>query len=173
MYETAQEYTQRLVGYLGSKTALSVQKSTPQKLALLIKRVDKRRLTKRPAPGKWSVSEVLAHLADSELVVGWRLRAILTSNETPIQGYDQDVWASTFNYQRRDPKVSLETFRALRESNLLVLKTVPKNLMENYGIHSERGKETVTHFLRMVAGHDLNHLQQIEQIVKPKRAPKR
>jgi len=173
MYETAQEYTQRILGYLDGKSALSVQKSTPQKLAVLIKRIDKKRLTKRPAPGKWSVSEVLAHLADSELVVGWRLRAILTSNGTPIQGYDQDVWASTFNYARRDPKISLETFRALRESNLLVLKTVSKGLMENYGMHSERGKETVTHFANLVAGHDLNHLRQIEQIVKPKHTPKR
>jgi Holliday junction resolvasome RuvABC DNA-binding subunit len=63
MYETAQEYTQRILSYLGGKSALSIQKSTPQKLALLINRVDKKRLTKRPAPGKWSVSEVLAHLA--------------------------------------------------------------------------------------------------------------
>jgi hypothetical protein len=105
--------------------------------------------------------------------VGWRLRAILTSNGTPIQAYDQDVWASTLKYSRRNPKVSLETFRALRESNLLVLKSVPKSLMENYGLHSECGQETVTHFTNLVAGHDLNHLRQIEQIVKPKHTPKR
>lgn len=173
MYETPQEYTQRILANLDGKPALSVQKSTPQKLATLTKRMDRKRLTKRPAPGKWSVAEILAHLADSELVIGWRLRMILSSNGTPIQGYDQDVWASSFNYAKRDPKASLETFRVLRESNLAVLKTVPKTLWENYGMHSERGRETVTHFTNLVAGHDLNHLRQIEQILKPKSAAKR
>ncbi len=173
MQETAQQYTQRVLGYLDGKPALRVQQSTPQKLAILTKRLDRKKLAKRPAPDKWSVAEILAHLADAELVIGWRLRMMLTSNGTPIQGYDQDLWASTFNYGRRDPKVSLETFRVLRESNLALLKTVPKNLLENYGMHSERGKETITYFTHLVAGHDLNHLQQVEKIVKAPRARKR
>jgi DinB superfamily len=166
MQETAQQYTQRILEHLGGKPALRVQQSTPKKLALLTKHLDRKRLAKRPAPGKWSVAEILAHLADSELAIGWRLRMMLTSNGTPIQGYDQDAWAATFNYARRDPKVSLETFRVLRENNVALLKTVPKNLLENYYMHSERGKETVAHFTNMIAGHDLNHLQQVEKIVK-------
>ncbi len=173
MYETPQEYTQRILATLGGKPALSVQKSTPEKLATLIKRVDRKRIMKRPAPGKWSAAEILAHLADAELAIGWRLRVMLSSNGASIQGYDQDVWASTFNYAKRDPKVSLETFRVLRENNLAVLKTVPKSLLENYYMHSERGKETVAHFTNMVAGHDRNHLRQIEQIVKPTGPAKR
>ena len=173
MYETPQEYTQRILATLGGKPALTVQKSTPEKLATLVKRVDRKRLTKQPSPGKWSVAEILAHLADAELAIGWRLRVMLSSNGAPIQGYDQDVWASTFKYAKRDPKVSLETFRVLRENNLAVLKTVPKNLLENYYMHSERGKENVSHFTNMVAGHDLNHLRQIEQIVNSKGPAKR
>ncbi len=81
-------------------------------------------------------------------------------------------WATTFNYGRRDPKQSLETFRVLREHNLRLLKSLPKNLWENYGIHQERGKETIAHIVRMFAGHDLNHLGQVEQIVKEGRAKK-
>ena len=173
MHETPQEYTQRILATLGGKPALTVQKSTPEKLATLVKRVDRKRLTKQPAPGKWSVAEILAHLADAELAIGWRLRVMLSSNGAPIQGYDQDVWASTFKYAKRDPKVSLETFRVLRENNLAVLKTVPKSLLENYYMHSERGKENVSHFTNMVAGHDLNHLRQIEQIVNSKGPAKR
>ena len=169
MQAAAQQYTQRILGFVEGKQALRVQRSTPQKLALLTKRLDRKRLTKRPALNTWSVAEILAHLADVELAVGWRLRMMLTANGTPIQGYDQDLWAKTFNYGRRDPKISLETFRVLRESNLALLKTVPKNLLENYCIHSERGKETVTHLTNMVAGHDLNHLRQVEKIAK---APK-
>jgi len=172
MQETAQQYTQRILGFMEGKQALRVQQSTPKKLALLTKRLDRKRLTKRPAADKWSVAEILAHLADSELAIGWRLRVMLTSNGASIQGYDQDTWASTFKYGSRDPKVSLETFRMLRENNVALLKTVPKNLLENYYVHSERGKETVTHFTNMVAGHDLNHLQQIEKIVKAPRARK-
>jgi len=120
----------------------------------------------RPAPGKWSIAEILAHLADAELVVGFRLRLMLASNGTPIQAFDQDAWAETFSYNRRDPRVSIETFSTLRKNNLRLLTSVPRRLWENYGQHSERGKETVDHVMRMMAGHDLNHLQQLEKIAK-------
>ena len=173
MAETAEQYTKRLLGNLGGKPALRVQQATPQKLAQLIKRFDRKKLTKRPAPDKWSVGEILAHLADSELAVSWRIRMTLTSNGTALQAYDQDVWAATFHYGKRDPKVSLETFRVLRTNNLALLKSAPKALLENYGMHAERGKESVSHLANMVAGHDLNHLKQVEQILKPTPARKR
>jgi hypothetical protein len=173
MQETAAQYTQRLLGYLDGKPGLRVQQATPNRLALLTKRLDRKQLAKRPAPDKWSVAEILAHLADSELVIAWRLRLILTSNGAPIQPYDQDVWATTFNYGRRDPKESLERFRVLRESNVALLKATPKNLLENYGMHAERGKETIAHLMNLVAGHDLNHVQQVERIVKAPRTKRR
>jgi uncharacterized damage-inducible protein DinB len=168
MQETPQQYTHRILGYAQDKDALRVQRSTAAKLSALVKGLDKRRLLKRPAPGKWSVVEILAHLADTEMVMGWRIRSILGDSGTPVQAYDQDVWATTFNYRRRNPKVSLETFRVLRESNLALLKSVPKSLWGNYGMHQERGKETIAHLVRLVAGHDLNHLGQVESIVKNK-----
>ena len=168
MQETAQQYIQRITGHVKGKEPLKVQQATAKKLQQLTKGVDRKKLTKRPAPDKWSVAEIVAHLADAELVGGWRLRSILGSNGTAVQAFDQDAWAKTFNYAKRDPKTSIETFRALRENNLALLKSVPKELWENYGMHSERGKETVTHIVNMFAGHDLNHLQQIEEIVKKK-----
>ena len=166
MTETAQQYTQRILGNAAGKDALRVQRSAPGRLARLTKGLNAKELRKRPAPGKWSVTEILAHLADSELAVSWRLRSTLASDGIALQAYDQDVWASTFKYAKSNPKTSLDRFRALRESNLALLKAVPKQLLENYGMHAERGKETVTHLTKMVAGHDLNHLRQIEQIVK-------
>jgi uncharacterized damage-inducible protein DinB len=162
--ETPQQYITRIFGYIEGKNPLRVQQSTPQKLAKAIKGLNKKRLAQRPAPDKWSIAEILAHLADTELVAGWRMRLILGQNGTPIQAFDQDVWASTFNYRRRDPKASLQTFTVLRENNLALLKSVPKNLWENHGMHQERGKETIAHIVRMFAGHDLNHIQQVEQI---------
>lgn len=166
MQETPQQYTQRIMSHSVGKDALKIQKSTPAKLKALTRRLKKSQLMRRPAPGTWSISEILAHLADAELVVGFRMRLMLGANGTPIQAFDQDVWATTFNYARRDPKTSLETFRLLRENNLRLLKSVPRTLWENYGMHQERGKESVDHLVRMMAGHDLNHMQQVERIVE-------
>jgi uncharacterized damage-inducible protein DinB len=169
MQETPQQYTQRMLNHSNGKDAVRLQQAAPKKLAALTKRLDKKQLTRRPAPEKWSIAEILAHLADAELAIGWRMRLILGANGTPVAAFDQDVWAETFKYNRRDPKTSLETFRVLRENNLRLLKSVPKSLWQNYGMHQERGQETVDHIVRMIAGHDLNHLQQIEKITKESR----
>jgi DinB superfamily len=171
MQETPQQYTKRMLGNVEGQDPLRVQRSTPAKLAKMIRGLDRKRLARRPALGKWSIAEILAHLADGELVVGCRIRQIFGRNAVPIQAFDQDAWATTFKYRSRDAKASLETFRVLRESNLTLLRSVPKRLWENYGVHEERGPESVAHILRMLAGHDLNHLRQVESITKAK--PKR
>jgi uncharacterized damage-inducible protein DinB len=166
MQETPQQYIQRILGFIEGKEPLQVQQETTKKLQKLVKPLSKKQLSTRPEPGKWSITEILAHLADAEIVGSWRMRLVIGSNGVPIQAFDQDVWAQTFDYPRRDPKVSLETFRVLRENNLRMLKALPKNLWENHGMHSERGKETLAHIVRMFAGHDLNHLAQVERIAK-------
>ena len=164
-----QQYTDRMLSNIDGKEPLRVQQSTPKKLAALVKGRKKAQLVRRPAPGKWSVAEIMAHLADTEIVVSWRLRQILSSNGVAIQPYDQDLWANTFDYAHRDPRRSLESFRMLRENNLALLKAAPRKLWENYGVHQERGNESVAHTVRMIAGHDVNHLQQVENILKKKR----
>ena len=166
MQETPQQYTQRILGHSSGKDPLKLQQTAPRKFAALIKGLSKKRLTRRLQPGKWSIAEILAHMADAELVIGYRLRRILADNGTPIRAFNQDAWAETFNYANSDSKTSLETFRALRESNLRLLSSVPKSLWKNYGEHQERGRETVEHIVRLIAGHDLNHIAQVEKIVK-------
>jgi DinB superfamily len=168
MQETPQQYTQRILGNVEGQDPLRVQRATPAKLAKMVRGLDRKKLATRPAPGKWCIAEILAHLADAELVSGWRMRLILGENGVSIKPFDQDVWATRFNYRRRDPKVSLETFRVLREGNLALLKSVPKELWENYGMHEERGKESIGHIVRMFAGHDLNHLRQVEGLARQK-----
>jgi hypothetical protein len=165
MQETAQQYIQRITGFVQGKEPLKIQQGTAKKLQQLIAGADRKKLTERPHPDRWSVAEILAHLADTELVAGWRLRLILGSNGTAVQPFDQDAWAQTFNYAQRDAKTSIEVFRVLRENNLALLKSVPKELWDNYGMHAERGKETVSHIVNMFAGHDLNHIRQIEAIL--------
>jgi hypothetical protein len=169
MPETAQEYTQRLLSYAADKEPLRLQQAAPKKLAALLKGKSSKQLMRRPGPDKWSVAEIVAHLADAELAISWRLRQVLANNAIPIQAYDQDLWAKTFNYAKRNPRQSLANFTSLREANMALLKSVSRKLWENYGVHQERGNESVNHVVRMVAGHDLNHLQQIGKILKPKR----
>jgi uncharacterized damage-inducible protein DinB len=166
MKETPQEYTKRIRGYVDGKDPLKIQKSTAKKLQKLIKPLSKKQMRRRSGPGQWSIAEILAHLSDAEVVGSWRLRLILGSSGLPIQAYDQEVWAKTFNYADRDPKESLRVFRALRKNNIELLKNVPAKLWENHGMHAERGKETIARIVEMFAGHDLNHLQQVEKIAK-------
>jgi hypothetical protein len=169
MPETVQEYIKRLLSYGEGKDPLRLQQAMPGKVAALIRGKTGKQLSRRPAPDKWSIAEILAHLADAEVAIAWRIRQILANNAISIQAYDQDLWARTFDYAHRDPRVSLEGFRALREANLALLKAVPRKLWDNYGVHQERGNESVSHVVRMVAGHDLNHLQQIARILKETR----
>lgn len=170
MQETPQQYTQRMLGNIEGKEPLAVQRQTAGKLARLIRGLSKKQLARKPAPGKWSIAEILAHLADAEIVGAWRMRHIIGNSGQPIQAFDQNIWASTFDYAKRDAAKSLEAFRVLRENNLAMLKALPKELWENYGMHQERGKESIAHIVRMYAGHDLNHLAQVEKIVKDHRS---
>lgn len=169
MQETVQQYVQRILKNSEGQDPLRIQQSTPRRLATLLRGKTRKQLTRRPAPGKWSVGEIIAHLADAEIAISWRLRQTLSNNGVALQAYDQDVWADTFKYAHRDPKQSLEAYRALRNANLVLLKAIPKPLWDNYGVHQERGNETVAHLVRMTAGHDVNHLRQVETIIKSAR----
>ena len=165
MKETPQEYIRRILSYLGGQDPLDVQARTPQELERLVTRASAARLRKRPAPEKWSIAEILAHLADVEIVVGWRIRVILGAPGTPIPVMDQDTWVAAGHYDKRDPHKSIELFRVLREANLALFKTLTPEQWKHHGIHSERGVETVEQIVRLYAGHDLNHTRQIDQIL--------
>jgi hypothetical protein len=169
MKETPQEYIQRILGHLAGQDPLKVQAGTAKKLERLIRGVPASKLRKRPAPGKWSAGEILAHLADTEIVVGWRMRQILGAPGTPIQAFDQDSWVAAGHYEKRDPRKSAEQFRVLREANLSLLKSLAPQQWKDHGMHSERGVETIEHIVRMMAGHDVNHTQQVERILERKK----
>jgi hypothetical protein len=169
MNETPQQYTQRILGYIEGKRPLAVQAATAKKLERLIKGVPASNLRKRPAADKWSVSEIVAHLGDAEIVIGFRMRLILGAPGTPIVAYDQDSWVTSGHYEKRDPRKSVEQFRVVRDANLALLKSLTPKQWNQYGMHSERGQETIEHLVHMMAGHDINHLQQIERILPGKR----
>jgi len=154
-----------MLGKAEGQDALKILAATSRKLDRLLKGVPAAKLRKRPAPGKWSVVEILAHLADSELARGWRMRQILSAPGTTLQAFDQDAWAASCHYEKRDPRKSLALFHALRETDLALLKSLSPDQWKCHGMHAERGVETIEHICRMNAGHDLNHLAQIERIV--------
>ena len=167
MPETAQQYTQRILKTAEGEDPIKVQSSTNRKLAHLIDGVPTAKLRKRPAPDKWSIAEILAHLADAEIVLGWRMRSILGAPGTPVQAFDQNAWVSALHYEKRDPRKSLELHRAVREANLALLKSLTPDQWKHYGQHAERGQESIEHIVRMMAGHDINHVRQIEGMLKP------
>ena len=173
MPETAEQYIGRILGYVEGQDAVKVQRSTAARLKKSIRGLTPKQLKSRPEPAKWSISEILAHLADAEIVASWRMRSVIGENGITIQPFDQDSWASVFEYRSRDARRSLEIFRILRENNLAMLKEIPRETWNNYGMHLERGKETIAHLTRMFAGHDTNHVLQIERIVKQLKSAKK
>lgn len=167
MNETPQQYTQRMLANAHGQDPIKLQSATTKKLDRLVKGVSASKLRKRPLPDKWSVAEILAHLADVEIVVGWRMRSILGSPGIPIQAFDQGAWVNAGHYAKRDPRKVLAQHRVAREANLDLLKSLTPDQWKHFGMHSERGQESIEHIARMIAGHDLNHIQQIERILKP------
>lgn len=161
MKETIQQYVQRIQSKVAGQDSVKVQAATAKKLERLIKGATPAKLRKRPAPEKWSVAEILAHLADAEIVASWRLRAILGAPGTPIQAYDQEAWLVAGQYGKRDARKSLEQFRVLRDANLALYKSLTPQQWKHHGIHAERGEESIERLASMMAGHDVNHLEQV------------
>jgi DinB family protein len=167
MTETAQQYTQRILGNVGTQEPLGVQATTAAKLDRLISGKSAADLNRRPRPDRWSVTEILAHLADAEIVGSFRMRFILGAPGSDVVAYDQNAWATSGHYDKRDPRKSLELFRTLRAANLAMLGSLEPGQWQHWGMHSERGKESIEHIARMFAGHDINHLRQVEAILGP------
>jgi uncharacterized damage-inducible protein DinB len=163
MTETFQEYTARLLSLSAGADPLEVLAATPRTIAAWTAGRSPNDLRRTPSPGKWSVAQILAHLADSEIVFAYRVRMILSSSGTAIQAYDQDAWSRAQRADASDPQRSLALFTAIRESMLPLLRGLTDEELERYGLHAERGKESVRHLLALYAGHDRNHLAQIER----------
>jgi DinB superfamily len=122
------------------------------------------RLDEEPAPGKWSITEIVAHLADTEMVFGFRLRQTLAQNHPIIEPFDQEIWAE--RYDGYDFASALTMFTAARNWNLKLLGTVTEAEMHRPTTHPERGTMTFSTLIETMAGHDINHLERIEQLAE-------
>jgi hypothetical protein len=158
-------YTARLKSLAGSDDPVSVLKETPSRLQRLLGHLPPEVGERRPQPGKWSISEILAHLADGELVFGHRLRMILGGSQAPLTAFDPDRWAEAFRYPACPLADSLTLFSTVRHANLALVERVPRERLALTGTHEEWGTESVAALLQIEAGHDRNHLAQIDRIL--------
>ncbi len=164
--EHATAYVTAILGLLGDQDPLTVLRATPEKLDRIVRSTALDVMSRPEAPGKWSMREVLAHLADSDLVWGWRCRLILSQDRPPLTGYDQDAWASRLGYAGIPARDSVEMFGVLRRANLRLIERATAADLERVGVHVERGEENLAHQLRLYAGHDILHLNQLDRIRK-------
>ena len=160
-----ESYTERLKRLAGDDDPVAVLAATPDRIRQLIGGLPRDVLQRAPQPGKWSIAEILAHLADGEIVFAHRLRMVLAGSPVPLTAFDQNQWAELFDYPSADAEASLHLFAAVRAANVRLVRQVPAALLQRTGTHEEWGTETAASLLRIEAGHDRNHLSQLEGIV--------
>jgi DinB superfamily len=162
---SAGAYVQALLGVLGDRQPLDVLPELMPWLDARLGGVGEQTLRRPEAPGKWSVTQVVQHLADSDLVFGFRSRMILSEDRPALQGYDQDKWATLFHYGEVSCESALTQLGVLRAANLAVLGRLGPAELDRVGMHSERGPESLAHLMKLMAAHDLVHRRQIERVL--------
>ena len=157
---------ERYVQALGGLDPIESMHRVPKRLKKLVKDVSEKRLAARPQPGKWSIKEVVAHLADHEIVLGTRFRFVAALDRPPITGYDQDAFVARLGVDKTTTEELLKDFTSVRKANVRLLQRLPLEARTRVGIHSERGEESLEDMIVMYAGHDLIHLAQIERMLE-------
>ncbi|HEY0511056.1 MAG TPA: DinB family protein [Thermoanaerobaculia bacterium] len=170
--EPFRAYVKSLLQALGSREPLAVLAETPEALRQAVAGLSREQDGAPERPGKWSVRQVVQHLADSELVGAFRFRMVLAHDAPELPAYDQDLWADRLRYQEADLATALDDFAALRALNLRVLRRATPDELENRVMrHAERGDEPLGYMASLYAGHDLVHLAQIRRIRQAIGAP--
>jgi hypothetical protein len=164
--DNAKAYINAVLGLLGDRDPFVVLRTTAPALERIAQDMPADTVRTPEAPGKWAVRDVIQHLADSELVWGYRIRCVLAQDRAPLTGYDQDLWADRLHYGESDPREAASDFRQLRAANLRLLERATPTDLERVGVHAERGEEPLAHMIRLYAGHDILHLRQIDRIAK-------
>jgi hypothetical protein len=162
---SAKAYVRALLDLLGDRQPLDVLPELMPWLDHRLAGLPAEALRRPERPGKWSVVQIVQHLADSELVFGFRTRMILTEDHPALQGYDQDRWAATFRYEEVAYHAASAQLGMLRAANLAILRRLGPVELERVGLHSERGPESLGHLMKLMAAHDLVHRRQVERVL--------
>ena len=148
---------------LGNRDPVQVLESTTSRLTEISKSLDGQQINQAPAPGKWSPREIIIHLADCEIAFAFRYRQALGEDNHVVQPFDQDKWAKS--YAAYDAAQALSTFAALRNWNLTLIRSLAPQQLSKAVCHPERGNMVVRTLVETAAGHDINHLRQLEAIL--------
>jgi uncharacterized damage-inducible protein DinB len=162
--DQAGSYVQAVLDLLGSRDPIDVLHATSEEARRVVEGLSDAETARPEADGKWSIRQVLRHLADSEIVWAWRLRMVLGQDRPALVGYDQDAWAERLGYADANPEDALAELAVLRRGNLWLLERASEDDLRRVGMHAERGEESVGHMVALYAGHDLVHLRQLRRI---------
>ena len=154
--------------FLDGRPVLEILSATPDAVSALLAKIGEARATVAPAPGRWSAAEIVAHLADCDLVFGFRLRQTLAEDEPVIQPFDQDKWAAT--YSGVSAAQAFAAYTSLRAWNLRLIELALPTSADRKMTHPERGEITFQTVVETMAGHDMNHLGQLRRIAEAKSA---
>jgi hypothetical protein len=159
-------YRENLFTLLGHRDPLQVLAQTASDLADIVRKNSVTVLRSRPFERKWTPNEIIGHLTDSEWVYGFRLRLILCEDHPTILGVNQDSWVAGQHHNEREPAELVEVFRTMRQFNLSWWKRLSPADLARTGLHNERGPESLGVMLRMMAGHDLSHVGQLNRYIE-------
>ncbi len=149
--------------FLAGRSAAALIGEFSGKLAEAVAKLGDAGVERSLAPGKWTARQILCHLADCEIAFAFRWRQALAEDEHVVQTFDQDLWASR-GYASFSAEEALRAFAAIRRWNVLLLESLAPSDWEREVIHPERGRQSFRALVETVAGHDLNHLRQLEEI---------
>jgi DinB family protein len=155
-------YRERLLGLLGDRNPLEALEANSKRVESVARRLGDQGLSRSYGPGKWTGKQILAHLADAEIGIAFRIRQVLAEDNHRIQPWDEGGWAR--RYTNVDVESALASYLASRRWNLSLLRALSPEDLEREAYHPERGPETLGTIVRVLAGHDLNHLAQLERL---------
>ncbi|MEZ4417841.1 MAG: DinB family protein [Gemmatimonadota bacterium] len=162
--EDTRAYVKAVLELVVDSDPLEILRTSPAWFLESLQGLSSAQLQQPEAAGKWSIGQVIQHLADSEIVWSYRVRRILAEERPLLQGYDQDAWARRLGYDDVSLPEALGVFGALRAANLRLLRSATPDDLARVGVHEERGEESVAHLIALYAGHDLLHRRQVERI---------
>lgn len=165
-------YVAALLELLGDRDPREVLGETAAQLRARTASLPHEVVSRPEAPGKWSAVAVIQHLADAELIWGWRSRLVLAHDKPVVTPYDQDLWADRLHYKSAKLTESLEQFTVLRQINLRLIDRLSNDELQRTGLHPERGEESIGRMIRLAAAHDLMHLRQIDRILGAESMPR-
>jgi DinB superfamily len=147
------------------KKHLDAAEKSPKQIAAAVSGLAEEVLRYKPSPEKWCVLEVLGHLADVEIIYGYRLRQMLADTKPVIAPLDQDAWARNLNYLASPPSELVAFYGLARHHNLRLLRTLKASDLSKSAFHPELQKEmTAADLVERMGGHGAGHLRQIEKL---------